>query len=513
MAIRTISNAGGDYNTTGAWVEGIVPTSADDVVATATSGNLTVTAIADALSIDFTNYLGTLTINQPLRIFGNVNLGTGAYNITGTNSLATMTTSTITSNGTPFKGNIAFSNNNTIVTLADDLTINGVATFNGTTVTINGNNLHLKSSMQFISSLTVQGTTNFNFIGTGSWTETGNGILKNNFTINTSGTFTMVGSLLNYNTGTFKYISGTVITTGSTLNINASTTLNTNGIIFNNVTFGGASQTYYLASNLTTTGTVRLNGTGTPTLSGNTLFCRGNLSVTNGDTRGSTQIVLNGTGTWSHTNAMFLRNDITINTTGTTTVSGVIYWCQGTLTYSAGTVITTGSTINTGGIGGTFNTNGVIWNNFIFPNTIHTLLSPLNATGSMTLASSGNITFKGPAGFTIGTFLCSTAGRTIFLNTGNTYTVTNNMTTTATLAGVSYLQSIDLVNGTKAIFNLSPGATQDNGYFSAIDIDSSGGRSIWTYKGVLTRTINWNQMSTNPKKHILSSNNRIIKHT
>ena len=42
MATRTISNSGGNYNSTSTWVEGIIPTAADDVVATGTSGNLSV---------------------------------------------------------------------------------------------------------------------------------------------------------------------------------------------------------------------------------------------------------------------------------------------------------------------------------------------------------------------------------------------------------------------------------------------------------------------------------------
>ena len=63
MATRTISNAGGAWNTTGAWVEAQVPTNADDVVATATSGNVSIPTGATMVcrSADFTSYVGTLT--------------------------------------------------------------------------------------------------------------------------------------------------------------------------------------------------------------------------------------------------------------------------------------------------------------------------------------------------------------------------------------------------------------------------------------------------------------------
>jgi hypothetical protein len=61
MATRTISNAGGKWNQTSAWVEGVVPTNADDVVATATSGNLELDSLSCyCRSLDLTNYTGTL---------------------------------------------------------------------------------------------------------------------------------------------------------------------------------------------------------------------------------------------------------------------------------------------------------------------------------------------------------------------------------------------------------------------------------------------------------------------
>lgn len=59
MAIRTISNAGGNWGTAATWVEGIVPTLNDDVYATATSGNLSATNTVVCRSFDLTNYTGS----------------------------------------------------------------------------------------------------------------------------------------------------------------------------------------------------------------------------------------------------------------------------------------------------------------------------------------------------------------------------------------------------------------------------------------------------------------------
>lgn len=56
MATRTISKAGGKWGETTAWVEGAVPTNADDVVATAESANLEIAANATCRSIDLTGY-------------------------------------------------------------------------------------------------------------------------------------------------------------------------------------------------------------------------------------------------------------------------------------------------------------------------------------------------------------------------------------------------------------------------------------------------------------------------
>jgi hypothetical protein len=60
MATRTISALGGNYNLTTTWVEGAVPTANDDVIATALSGNLNITANAVAKSVDLTGYVGGL---------------------------------------------------------------------------------------------------------------------------------------------------------------------------------------------------------------------------------------------------------------------------------------------------------------------------------------------------------------------------------------------------------------------------------------------------------------------
>lgn len=77
MATRTISNAGGNWNDVASWVEGAYPGASDDVVATASSGNLTLNLNgASCRSMDLTGYTGTITHNASVIL----NIGTSTAN-------------------------------------------------------------------------------------------------------------------------------------------------------------------------------------------------------------------------------------------------------------------------------------------------------------------------------------------------------------------------------------------------------------------------------------------------
>jgi len=136
LATRTISNAGGNWGSVGTWVEGAVPTNADNVVATASSGNVTIAAAAVCLSADFTGYTGTLTHNAFNWTIGNSGTSDAAFLKFSTGMTYTTSSSTsckvtlnsryntcnITSNGKTIR-NLSISNNLGLFGLVDQLRV------------------------------------------------------------------------------------------------------------------------------------------------------------------------------------------------------------------------------------------------------------------------------------------------------------------------------------------------------------------------------------------------------
>lgn len=447
MAVRTVSDTGGNWNATTTWVGGVVPSATLDTVAfTATSGQLTVNVASICIGIDFTNYVNTITFTALLTINGPINLGTGGYTQAGGSGIQANATATLTSNGVTWSRLWAFAGISQTFTLADNFNFTGSLNFNGiTSIIINGNTINTRNILSTTTAIT-SGTTAFVFNGTGTWSNTSTGVLQNNVTINTAGTLT-IGNNIYYNTGILTHTTGTVDTTtnNSTLNIGVSTTLNTSGITWNNVFIGikNASSTIVITlnDNFTIGGSLQVNGTlsfipntyllivngdlilgyyaggvyynvtltipndlivtnlnyavfGINTIvNGFSITVLGNLSIANtgvASVSGTTNLILGGTGIWSQTSTGSMRNNLTINTTGTITISGNVYYNTGTLTYTAGTVVTTGSTLNIS-LTTTLNTNYLFWNNVIITSGIQTLTSDLNCQN----LTSGNNTING----------------------------------------------------------------------------------------------------------------------
>lgn len=268
MAVRTISNLGGNWNATTAWDEGAVPIAADSIVvrdpSTGTSsGNITITGATAALGvINFTNYTGTLTINSTMGCSNNVTLASGMTVIGSTvgELLVNPTTINITSNGCVWGVNFRTSATNSCnVNLLDNWVVIGNLVFagnNGTVTTMNGFKMDVYGSITSVNAATqsgIQGTTKLSFLGTGD-ISTGvntNSFIKNNLTINPRGLITIGAQSNNFNYGG---------TAGNTLNIlNYLTVPTTCTVVFGTATYNGINKWKFTNVTITAANTLTMD--------------------------------------------------------------------------------------------------------------------------------------------------------------------------------------------------------------------------------------------------------------
>jgi hypothetical protein len=259
----TASATGGNWSSSAAWVGGVVPTAADDVILGPTSGNITLDASAtnQCKTIDCTGYTGTLTLAsaQTFTIAGNkLKFVAGmTFTIAGTVGTFLFTdaaaeTVAVTSGGKTLP-NITFASgltsSSSTYQLQDSLTIGSLSFLTHTAGTFDTNNQTM-SIGNFISSNTNVRTVN---LGSSTITIT-NGSTPWSFSTNTN---------LTFNAGT-------------------------SNISFSNaaVTFIGGSKTYY---------NVTFNGSGNPNVAGNNTFNNltrnGNANTTDGVTFTGNQTV------------------------------------------------------------------------------------------------------------------------------------------------------------------------------------------------------------------------------
>ena len=521
------------YNLTSNWsltdgggATGAVPTTADDAFFSNNSGNCTInTGSLVCKSLDFTKgtgYTGTFTINNNFAVYGNITFN-ASMTIAGTLNLAVAAACIYTSNGKALLSNqfviqspcpsITYADActfmtiimNSICTATITSTVNTISySQNGSTVVYNGGTLNISGSLT-MPSVSLSGTTNIFLTGTGTWSAISSaGVINNNLTINTSGIITL-GTIVSYGTGTLTYTAGTIVNTSSTLYGYGNSTINSSGMTWNIVQLI-ATNTITLTSDLNTvTLSVPISAGATTTVNGNNINVSGAVSCSGaGSMAGTSVIKFAGTTTFTPASVTF-QSPITFQS-GTCTISGsVLNYNTGTITYVAGTVNTGTAVLTINVSGATLNTAGITWFKLSFTggtSTTITLNSLLTAT-SFDISLSGlptTLVFAGTSGFTVGTILFSASvSRILSLKSGLTYTVTTALTsTTSTAAGHNSI-ICTTVGGTKAIFTLQQGATQDLSFVDGTDIDSSLGKTIWSYKGTLTRTTNWQLLPTQPK--------------
>ncbi len=237
MAIRTISAAGGNYNAVGTWDEGVVPTSADDVVVRAdgTSGSVTVTAAAAAKTLNLSTgpYDGTFTINDTftLTVAGSVTLNSSGactgISGTGTGTLnINVSAASLTSNGKTIASRFSYTPAGGTLTLVDDAIVTGRLDWSGASTPViagSGRTITASGGVNTLNRAAIGAGCTLRITG-GTCTSSTRGT---NYGISGSGTVEFDGDItmssLFVRASTIRYISGTW--GAGTFNIGSSPTL------------------------------------------------------------------------------------------------------------------------------------------------------------------------------------------------------------------------------------------------------------------------------------------------
>ncbi len=507
-------------------------------------GNLTVSGSVSGTAGIILNGTGTwsgigalsnnLTINTSgtITVSGTVSYNTGLFTYTSGTIVGASTPALVSSTGTAPTGqsdlltripwvditltsgpawtiptgltfrNFTINNTNTTITLSGTTTLTGNANFANTSLvpTLNGGTLNVAGNLS--NSSTLNGSATIVMNGTGTWS--GSGALKPNLTINTSGTITVSGTV-GYSTGTFDYVAGTIVgastptlsststppggqselltvipwtditlgNTGGTWSIPA-------GLTFRNISLSSVNTTITLLGDLIATGNGTLGNNGAMTLNGNSFYVAGNLTCNGTGTSGTTTVVMNGTGTWSSSATGTLNNNLTIDTSGTITVSGTIRYGVGTFSYVSGTILGASTPIldSLGGAPGgqsdlltmipwidisLRNTAGAAW-------TIPSGLSFRNFTTTTTI----NLTLSGDLIVTGNLTMSMANGATTTINGNNMYvagnlTLTGSSSSTGIITGTTTI----ILNGT-GTWSQSSTSSGVGGFKSNLTIDTSG---------------------------------------
>lgn len=352
----------------GAHVAETVPTVADDIFFTSNSPN---TCLVDSsnragLTLTTTGYTGTITLTTRLTISGAIILS-GTTVFAGAEFLQGIVTASHTFAGATVP-NLWFSGASQTHTLAETWTVTNLRIGSATNATvINSGQINISGNLDLSQSSTgvLTGSTNLNMTGTGSiLLFSSTGTFRINLIFNTAGTITFGTGSFRYNSVTMTYTAGTVDATNCDLICILATTFDLQSAVkFKTVTMSGTGLTITLSSPMYCLGLATLGAsTNTTTLNGSKLYIAGGITFagTSGLVLGTTELVLNGTGTVNSLTTGLEQNPITIDAgIGTITVSGTggsnlaVRIDFSKLKFTSGTVITDSGTWTAVGSGQT----------------------------------------------------------------------------------------------------------------------------------------------------------------
>lgn len=271
----------------------------------------------------------------------------------------------------------------------------------------------------------------------------------------------------------------------------------------------GSGFTFVVPTTLTVLN-LDINSLNSLLINSNAINVTGNLRNTvTATAAGSTQINLTGTGTWSTTGTTtaWLKNPVTINTSGTITLGANIA-LYNTTTYTAGTIdsISNSSTLRTFDttLVGFGSTPASYLNNLTFysggtglkiNSSAAYFLGTFTTNGNNNLNVSSSATF----GFSTNILSLTVAPTTHTFKALTEYTVRGQLILTGTVGTTNLILTSSVATPSNRFkLTLDPSASQTVRYVNAQYIDSSGGQTIRNRYGALTSTINW--MITNLMK-------------
>ncbi len=280
MAVKTVSNTGGNWSSASTWSPSGVPsTTADNVVFTSTSGPLVISATATIENINFSGYQNTVTFNWPLQVTGAFNLGTQSYTMSFDSTLDASgrprgrirhtDTATITTNNRSWQTPWQFYGTTETVTLSGDLTFEEDLYLSQTgTLTITGGSIITKKNVIVDSTAGITtGAATFSMQPiTATWSSLG-GSIRNNLRLEPSN-FLFLGTDVYYGGRRLTTVNSNIGQTNSTLHIESTCTLDTSNIYWNRVLCDNSATTVTLASNLYIKGRLEIANT-TVVITGN----------------------------------------------------------------------------------------------------------------------------------------------------------------------------------------------------------------------------------------------------
>ena len=478
-----------DWNNALNWVTpAAVPTAATDAIFSGTPVNNCVMGNSRSCrALTFTGYTGTLTVATfTLTTNNNITFQANQSSIIigTTGTLASGATQTITSNTGVWPLNFQILNVGQSITITGDMRITGSLLSAGGSVNISGNKIFVGTNISWTTQLF--GTTDI--IMNGSGTYSGGATTQCNLEIDTTGSITITGSVR----FTRRFIitaAGSITMTAADVTILNTTTVDLGGRSIGNLSHSTSGVSTYTYLTNVQCSSLTLSGSNTSTYTGpGKILASGSYTFNAGNANGTLVVELNGTGTMSTGTSLL---PLIISTSGIITTSS--FTLGNTLTYTAGAV-NTGATTMTLNTGVTVNSAGINWYNVIVPTSVSVVLSSLlNITNNLTISGNFVSAFSGTAGWTCANLLCSSADRTIILQSGITYTTTTNVTMLGTNAQRITMRS-NAPTVSYAIWTLQNPASQSIAYVNAQGIDSNAGMTIYSFGGTITTSLpalNW----------------------